>query len=68
MNIVCEHCGATVAVPYANESLTRVARDATDGEPGSFLITTRGATGSRLLHRCVLADERAGCRRSARNP
>jgi hypothetical protein len=57
MNIVCEHCGALVAI-RADEPLSRVARDAADGEPKSFVITTRDATGSRLLHRCVLVDDR----------
>ncbi len=55
MNIVCENCGASVVVPDI-DSLRRVAREATASEPKSFLITTRNAYGSRLLHRCVVVD------------
>jgi hypothetical protein len=64
MNIVCERCGAVVAIGDPNAHLNRVARDATDSEPRSFLITTQDATGSRLLHRCVVVDDHARGRNS----
>jgi len=59
MNIVCERCGAVIAISDPNAHLNHVARDATDGEPRSFVITARDATGSRLLHRCVVVDDHA---------
>ena len=67
MNIVCERCGALIAVPNADAPVSRLAREATGSEPKSFLITTRNATGSRLLHRCVVVDDHARGRNSSHN-
>ena len=57
MFITCENCGESVAVPSADAPLERLARDATESDPKSYLITATDATGSRLLHQCVLAGE-----------
>jgi hypothetical protein len=57
MSIRCENCGELVHAPNPNEPLRRLARDATDNEPKSFVITARDATGARLVHRCVVVDD-----------
>ena len=56
MFITCEQCGESVAVPSADPPLERLARDATESEPRSYLITATDSTGSRLLHQCVVGD------------
>ena len=55
--MTCENCGEPVALPSAGAPLERLARDATESEPKSYLITASDANGSRLLHRCVIVED-----------
>jgi len=58
MDLQCENCGEVVQTPKPDEALSRLLRDATDGEPKSFLITAQHASGWRLLHRCLVTGNR----------
>jgi len=52
-SVTCDHCGELVAVRGVDQSLRYVTREATAGDPRTFVIIGTSHTQDMLLHACT---------------